>query len=47
MAPVSSAVSPCATWVDEPSTMTGCMPSLDAAPAQALLVRVLLSKKMA
>ena len=45
--PVSSAVSPWATCVEEPSTMTGCMPSRAAAPAQADLVRVELSKNMA
>ncbi len=47
IAPVSEAVSPWATWVLLPSTMTGRMPSREAAPAQALLVRVELSKKTA
>ncbi len=36
-----------ATCVEEPSTITGCMPSRAAAPAQADLVRVELSKKRA
>ena len=47
MAPVSAAVSPCETCVDEPSTTTGCMPRRAAAPAHADLVRVELSKKRA
>jgi aspartate carbamoyltransferase catalytic subunit len=47
MQPVSTAVSPWETCVEEPSTITGRMPSRDAAPAQALLVRVELSKKTA
>ena len=47
IAPVSAAVSPWDTWVDEPSTITGCMPRRAAAPAQADLVRVELSKNIA
>ena len=47
MAPVSRAVSPCATCVDEPSTITGWAPSRAAAPAQLDFVRVELSKKSA
>ncbi len=47
MAPVSSAVSPWATCVEEPSTITGCMPRRAAAPAHADFVRVELSKKRA
>ena len=47
IAPVSSAVSPWATWVLLPSTITGCMPNRAAAPAQADLVRVELSKNIA
>jgi len=47
IAPVSSAVSPWATWVDEPSTITGAMPRRAAAPAHADFVRVELSKKRA
>ena len=47
MAPVSAAVSPWATCVDVPSTITGRMPSRAAAPAQADFVRVELSKKSA
>ena len=47
IAPVSTAVSPWATWVEEPSTITGCMPSRAVAPAQADFVRVELSKKSA
>ena len=47
IAPVSEAVSPWSTWVEEPSTITGIMPRRVAAPAQADLVRVLLSKNIA
>ena len=47
IAPVSSAVSPCSTWVVPPSTITGRMPSRAAAPAQADFVRVELSKNSA
>ncbi len=47
IAPVSTAVSPCETWVDEPSTITGCMPRRAAAPAHADFVRVELSKNSA
>ena len=47
MAPVSAAVSPWETCVEEPSTITGCMPRRAAAPAHADLVRVELSKKRA
>ena len=47
MAPVSTAVSPWATWVEEPSTITGCMPRRAAAPDQALRVLVERSKNRA
>jgi len=47
IAPVSLGVSPWATWVEEPSTMTGIMPRRVAAPAHADLVRVELSKNIA
>ena len=47
MAPVSAADSPWATWVEEPSTITGCIPRRAAAPAQADRVRVEWSKKRA
>ncbi len=47
IAPVSSAVSPCSTWVLLPSTITGRMPRRLEAPAHADFVRVELSKNSA
>ena len=47
IAPVSAAVSPCETCVEDPSTITGCIPSRAAAPAHADFVRVELSKNSA
>ena len=44
---VLGVVLPWETWVEEPSTITGRIPRREAAPAQADLVRVLLSKKTA